>query len=117
VRGGYDPIAKIVFPRLRASRLLLEYDDERSGSFAPLAHVPEDKMAILGLVTTKSARRETPDQIISRVHEASQFIGTDRLGISPQCGFATSIVGNKISEADQEYKLKLVAETAGRIWG
>jgi len=101
---------------VRAERLLLEYDDERSGSFAPLAQVPEGKMAILGLVTTKSGRRETSEQIAARVHEASQFIGMDRLGISPQCGFATSILGNKISEEDQEYKLKLVAETAGRIW-
>jgi len=99
-----------------AQRLLLEYDDERSGSFAPLVHVPEDKMAVLGLVTTKSARRETPEELAARIHEASQFIGMDRLGISPQCGFATSIVGNKISQADQEYKLKLVAETARRIW-
>ena len=73
-------------------------------------------MAILGLVTTKSGRRETPEQIAARVYEASQFIGIDRLGISPQCGFATSVLGNKISEEDQEYKLKLVAETAGRIW-
>jgi 5-methyltetrahydropteroyltriglutamate--homocysteine methyltransferase len=97
--------------------LLLEYDDERSGSFAPLAGVPDNKMVMLGLVTTKSGRRETPDKIAARVREANQFIGMERLGVSPQCGFATSILGNNISADDQEYKLKLVAETAQRIWG
>ena len=102
---------------MHADRLLLEYDNERSGSFAPLADVPEDKMAILGLITTKSGCRETTEQIAARIHEASRFIGIERLGISPQCGFATSILGNNISAEDQEYKLKLVAETAQRIWG
>jgi 5-methyltetrahydropteroyltriglutamate--homocysteine methyltransferase len=97
--------------------LLLEYDDERSGSFAPLAGVPDDKMAILGLVTTKSGRRETTAQLASRIREASQFMDIERLGISPQCGFATSILGNKISAEDQDYKLKLVAESARQIWG
>ena len=110
-------MAKPIFSGLHAERLLLEYDDERSGSFAPLAEVPDDKMAILGLVTTKSSRRETLEELEARIREASRFIGIERLGISPQCGFATSILGNKISAEDQEYKLKLVADTAHQIWG
>jgi Methionine synthase II (cobalamin-independent) len=117
VAGGYDLIAKPIFERIRAQRLLLEYDDPRSGSFEPLRHVPNDKRIVLGLVTTKSPRLEPVHELIARIHEASRFVPLERLAISPQCGFSTSILGNAISAADQERKLRLVVETARRVWG
>jgi 5-methyltetrahydropteroyltriglutamate--homocysteine methyltransferase len=117
VEGGYDLIARPIFQKIRAQRLMLEYDDERSGSFEPLRYVPEDKVAVLGLVTTKSPRRETIVDLENRIMEASQYIDLERLALSPQCGFATSIVGNAISVADEEYKLSTIVETAARVWG
>jgi 5-methyltetrahydropteroyltriglutamate--homocysteine methyltransferase len=115
--GSYEPVARQIFARLRAHRLLLEYDDERSGDFAPLRHVAGDTVVVLGLVTTKSARLETVAELASRVRCAAEVIGLDRLAISPQCGFASSIVGNLIGEADQFRKLARVAEAAAHIWG
>ena len=97
--------------------MLLEYDDERSGSFEPLQDVPEDKMAVLGLVTTKTPRRETVDGLSRRIEEASQYIAKERLALSPQCGFSTSIVGNAISIEDEAYKLNVIADTARSVWG
>jgi 5-methyltetrahydropteroyltriglutamate--homocysteine methyltransferase len=117
VSGSYEPLARRIFPRLRAERLMLEYDDERSGGFEPLAHVPDDKVAVLGLVTTKTGRRETPEELESRIKEASSFVPLERLALSPQCGFATSIVGNSLSVEDEEYKLRTIVETAQRVWG
>lgn len=96
---------------------MLEYDDERSGSFEPLKEIPEDKIAVLGLVTTKTPRRETVEELHSRLKEASQFISLDRLALSPQCGFSTSIVGNKITVEDEKYKLGVIVETAQTVWG
>ncbi len=116
VSGGYDAIAERIFRGVRADRLLLEYDDERSGGFEPLAQVPEDKVAVLGLVTTKTARRETVEELVARVREAAQFCPLERLAVSPQCGFATSVVGNAISEDDERAKLRVVAETAQSVW-
>ncbi|QYJ17150.1 5-methyltetrahydropteroyltriglutamate-- homocysteine methyltransferase [Rubrobacter xylanophilus DSM 9941] len=117
VSGSYEPLARRLFRGVRAQRLMLEYDDERSGSFGPLAHLPEDKVAVLGLVTTKSPRRETPEELEARLREASRCVPPERLALSPQCGFATSVMGNAITPADQEYKLRVVAETARRFWG
>jgi 5-methyltetrahydropteroyltriglutamate--homocysteine methyltransferase len=117
VEGGYDLIAKPIFQGIKAQRLMLEYDDERSGSFDPLQLVPDDKMVMLGLVTTKTPRRETVAELVARIHEASQFIDLERLGISPQCGFATSIGGNEISVADQKAKLDVIVATAEAVWG
>ena len=117
VSGSYEPLARRIFGGINADRLMLEYDDERSGGFGPLAHVPEDKVAVLGLVTTKTHRRETPEELETRVREAAEYVTLERLAISPQCGFATSVIGNAISFEDQEYKLRAVAETAARIWG
>jgi 5-methyltetrahydropteroyltriglutamate--homocysteine methyltransferase len=117
VEGDYDPIAEPIFRGTKAHRLLLEYDDERSGTFAPLARVPADKMAILGLVTTKSPRVETPEWLEAQVREAAGYMDLERLGLSPQCGFSTSVVGNRVTEADERRKLAGIAETAGRIWG
>ncbi len=115
--GGYDLIARPIFRGIRAQRLLLEYDDTRAGSFAPLREVPEDKTVVLGLVTTKSPRRETPQQLAARIREASRFVPLDRLALSPQCGFASSIIGNRLSIEDQQRKLEVVVETARAVWG
>ncbi len=115
--GGYERIARTIFRRVRAQRLLLEYDDARSGSFAPLAEVPDDKLVVLGLVTTKRAHLEPMDELERRIREASRFVPLERLAVSPQCGFSSSVIGNAITPADQERKLKLVVETARRVWG
>jgi 5-methyltetrahydropteroyltriglutamate--homocysteine methyltransferase len=117
VEGGYDWLAERLFARVSAQRLLLEYDDERSGSFEPLRAVPEDKIAVLGLVTTKSGRRETIDELAARIREASSFCPLERLALSPQCGFATSVLGNALTVDDQAAKLRTIAETAARVWG
>lgn len=117
VAGAYDLIAKPIFQNIKAHRLMLEYDDERSGSFAPLKDVPEDKIAVLGLVTTKTPRRETVTELSGRITEASHFIDLERLALSPQCGFSTSTVGNKITVEDERYKLGVIVETARAVWG
>ena len=117
VEGDYEAIARPIFQDIRAHRLLLEYDDARSGSFAPLAHVPDDRMVVLGLVSTKRAALEDPDVLNRRIDEAARYMDKARLALSPQCGFATSIVGNDLSVADEAAKLRLVAETAARVWG
>lgn len=116
VQGGYDWLAQRLFPRVAAQRLLLEYDDERSGGFRPLAAVPEGKTVVLGLVTTKTGRRETVEELQTRIHEAAQVIPLERLALSPQCGFATSVLGNALSAADQEAKLRTIVTTAERVW-
>ena len=95
---------------------MLEYDDERSGSFNPLSSVPDDKTLVLGMVTTKSGREETVDELAGRVHEAARHFPIEQLGVSPQCGFATSVIGNAISFDDQCRKLRVVAETAQALW-
>jgi 5-methyltetrahydropteroyltriglutamate--homocysteine methyltransferase len=96
--------------------LLLEYDDERSGTFDPLQSVSEDKIVVLGLVTTKSPRPESVEELTTRIREASQFVALERLALSPQCGFSTSVVGNNISVEDERRKLIVVTETARRVW-
>jgi 5-methyltetrahydropteroyltriglutamate--homocysteine methyltransferase len=116
VSGGYDWIAGRLFPRVQAERILLEYDDERSGSFEPLAEVPEDKTVVLGLVTTKSGRRETVEDVVARVREASAFVPLERLAISPQCGFATSVLGNALTLEDEKAKLETLARAAEVVW-
>ena len=110
-------IAKPIFRGIRAQRLLLEYDDERSGSFEPLTAVPDDKVVVLGLVTTKSPRRETAEELRRRIEEASQYVSLERLALSPQCGFSTSVMGNRLTVEDQQYKLGVIAETARTLWG
>jgi 5-methyltetrahydropteroyltriglutamate--homocysteine methyltransferase len=116
VEGGYDWLAEQLFPRVRAQRLLLEYDDERSGTFEPLRAVPEDKLVVLGLVTTKTGRQETVDELAGRIGEASRFVPLERLALSPQCGFATSILGNALSVDEERTKLETIAQTAARVW-
>ena len=115
--GGYEPIAKRIFNDVRAQRLLLEYDDARSGSFEPLREVPEDKMVVLGLVSTKIAHQATQEELTTRIREASRFLTLDRLALSPQCGFSSSIIGNRISMDDQRRTLRLIVETAEAVWG
>jgi 5-methyltetrahydropteroyltriglutamate--homocysteine methyltransferase len=116
VEGGYDWLAERLFPRIRAERLLLEYDDERSGTFAPLRAVPDGKLVVLGLVTTKASRRETVGELVDRIREAATFVPLERLALSPQCGFATSVLGNALSTEDQRVKLRTIVETAAAVW-
>ena len=106
-----------MFRQVHAQRLLLEYDDARSGSFEPLKDVAEDKFVVLGLVTTKKAELETMEWLTWRIAEAERYLPMERLGLSPQCGFASSVIGNKISADDQRRKLELVTSTARTLWG
>jgi methionine synthase II (cobalamin-independent) len=105
-----------LFQKLRAQRLLLEYDDNRSGSFAPLKDISDDKFVVLGLISTKGSNLESAKVLAERVTEASRYVPMARLGLSAQCGFASSIVGNKISPDDQRKKLELVVKTAQALW-
>ena len=114
--GGYDPIAS-VFKRTKFNNFLLEYDDERSGGFEPLKHVPEDRTVVLGLITSKKPKLESKDELKQRIEEASQYVPMDRLALSTQCGFASTEEGNLLTATDQDAKLKLVAETAKEVWG
>jgi len=117
VAGGYDLIARPIFQGVNVQRLLLEYDDERSGGFEPLREVPDDKVVVLGLVTTKSPRQETVDELRARIAEASRYLPLERLALSPQCGFATSVIGNALTVDDEARKLRTIAETARAVWG
>lgn len=117
VSGDYAPLADAVFPRTAADRLLLEYDDARSGGFEPLRAVPREKTVVLGIVTTKREEAEDPADLARRVEEAAAHHPLDRLAVSSQCGFASSVVGNRISREAQARKLGLVVETARRVWG
>ena len=113
--GDYGPITK-VFRDTKFQRFLLEFDDDRSGGFEPLAHVPSDRIVVLGLVSSKKPALESKDELKRRIHEAERFLPLERLALSPQCGFASTWEGNLLSEADQEAKLRLVAETAREVW-
>jgi 5-methyltetrahydropteroyltriglutamate--homocysteine methyltransferase len=99
-----------------AERLLLEYDDERSGDFEPLGEVPDGKTVVLGLVTTKSPRQETVEELSLRIREAARYIPLDRLALSPQCGFATSVLGNALTVEDERAKLRTIVDTAQAVW-
>jgi 5-methyltetrahydropteroyltriglutamate--homocysteine methyltransferase len=115
--GTYDAIAERLFSELPHHRFLLEYDSPRAGSFAPLRFLPKGKVAVLGLVSTKVPELETVDVLKRRIDEAAQFVALDQLAISPQCGFASDVVGNLISADDQRRKLEIVVETARQVWG
>ena len=116
-RGGYAPIAPILFANENVDAFYLEFDDERSGSFEPLQYVADGKKVVLGLITTKSPRLEDKAAVISRIHEAEKYIPLDRLCLSPQCGFASCEIGNKLTDLEQWNKLKLVKEIAEDVWG
>jgi 5-methyltetrahydropteroyltriglutamate--homocysteine methyltransferase len=115
--GGYDFVAEAAFGGLAVDAFFLEYDDERSGSFEPLRFVPDDKLVVLGLVTTKRPELESSDELKRRVDEASRFVPLDRLCLSPQCGFASTAQGNALTPDQMKAKLALVVETAADIWG
>jgi 5-methyltetrahydropteroyltriglutamate--homocysteine methyltransferase len=115
--GGYDGIAETLFSSMAVDRFLLEYDDERSGSFAPLRFVPRGKTVVLGLVSSKRPPLESPDDLARRVDEAARYVPLEDLALSPQCGFASTMEGNLLTEDDQWAKLGLVVETARRVWG
>lgn len=115
--GGYDRIAQQIFGRSNFHRFLLEYDDERSGSFEPLRHVPDDRVVVLGLVSSKKPAMESPAELKARIAEAATIVPLERLALSSQCGFASTHEGNALTEADQRKKLELVARTAKEVWG
>ena len=115
--GHYDAIAERLFNGLNHPRLLLEYDTERAGSFEPLRFVPKGKMVVLGLITTKMGRIETVDQLKRRIEEAARIMPIEQIALSPQCGFASSLMGNLLSEDEQWRKLDVMMETAAQVWG
>jgi 5-methyltetrahydropteroyltriglutamate--homocysteine methyltransferase len=113
--GDYEPIARI-FEKTLFDRFLLEYDDARSGGFDPLRHLPEDRVAVLGLVTTKKGKLETDEDLQARIKQATKYVPLERLAISPQCGFASTMEGNRITPEQQRQKLELVGRVAKSIW-
>ena len=114
--GGYDPIAEKLFSELNVDAFLLEYESERAGTFEPLRFVPRGKTVVLGLVSSKLPELEAQDQLQRRIEEASHYVPLEDLALSPQCGFASAMEGNLLSEAEQWDKLRLVVETARRVW-
>jgi 5-methyltetrahydropteroyltriglutamate--homocysteine methyltransferase len=115
--GGYEPIADRVFGRLAVDGYLLEFDTPRAGDFAPLRFLPKDKIAVLGLMSTKVPELETKDELKRRVDEAAKVIGIERLGLCPQCGFATAYHYDRLTIDDEERKLARLVEVANEIWG
>jgi len=114
--GGYDAIAERLFGALEVDRFLLEYDDERSGTFEPLRFVPRGKTVVLGLVSSKRAELEDEGNLIRKIEEAAKYVDSENLALSPQCGFASTMEGNLLTEDEQWAKLLLVVETASRVW-
>ena len=115
--GGYDPVAEVLFNELAVDGYFLEFDTPRAGNFAPLRYMPEGKKLVLGLVTSKSGELENPDDLKRRIDDASKLVPLDQLGISPQCGFSSTVLGNKLTIDDQIAKLKLVVQVAREVWG
>jgi 5-methyltetrahydropteroyltriglutamate--homocysteine methyltransferase len=114
--GGYEPVAEVLFNELDVDGIFMEYDDERSGDFAPLRFLPKGKIVVLGIVTTKQSRLEAKDDLKRRVDEAARYAPMEQLAISPQCGFSSTVDGNELSIDDEIAKLRLVVETAAEIW-
>jgi 5-methyltetrahydropteroyltriglutamate--homocysteine methyltransferase len=115
--GGYDPIAEKLFNQLNVDTFLLEYESERAGTFEPLRFVPPGKTVVLGLVSSKVPQLESERDLIRRIEEASRFVPLENLALSPQCGFASTMEGNLLTEDEQWRKLQLVADTARTVWG
>jgi 5-methyltetrahydropteroyltriglutamate--homocysteine methyltransferase len=115
--GGYDFVAEALFSELAVDGFFLEYDDERSGGFAPLRFVPPGKVVVLGLVTTKSGALESKDDLKRRIDEASRHVPLEQLCLSPQCGFSSTVEGNVLSYDEEVAKLRLIVETAEEVWG
>jgi 5-methyltetrahydropteroyltriglutamate--homocysteine methyltransferase len=114
--GGYEPVAEVLFNVLEVDGFFLEYDDGRSGDFAPLRHLPKDKIVTLGLITSKTAALEDPESVKRRITEAAHWAPLEQLALSPQCGFASTCEGNRVSPEDQWRKLQLVSEIAADVW-
>ena len=112
-----NAVAERFFSRADVNHCLLEFDTPRAGDFAPLAHVPNDKAVVLGLVSSKSPVLESPDEVKRRIDQASRHVAVERLALSPQCGFASAVSGNPLGEDDQTAKLRLVARLAHDVWG
>ena len=115
--GGYDFVAERMFNELDVDVFFMEYDTPRAGDFAPLRHMPSDKSAVLGLISSKTPELEDIDELRQRIDDAAHYMPLDHLGISPQCGFASAVTGNPVTHEDQLAKLRLVAETADKVWG
>ena len=115
--GGYEPVAEILFNTINVHGYFLEYDSERAGGFEPLRFVPKGKMVVLGLVTTKSGRLESKDELKRRIDQAAKFVPFDQLCLSPQCGFASTEEGNILAEDEQWAKLRMIVEIAEEVWG
>lgn len=115
--GGYDPVAEVLFNELKIDGYFLEFDTPRAGNFTPLRYLPKGKKLTLGLVTTKTGQLEKADDLKRRIDEASRFVPLEQLGLSPQCGFSSTVLGNKLTIDDQIAKLKLVVQVAREVWG
>ena len=115
--GGYDFVAEALFGQLEVDGFFMEFDDERSGTFAPLRYVPKGKHVVLGLVTTKRGELESKDELKRRIDEAAKYVDLDQLCLSPQCGFASTKDGNALTYEEEVAKLRLVVETAQEVWG
>jgi 5-methyltetrahydropteroyltriglutamate--homocysteine methyltransferase len=115
--GGYEPVADILFNKVKVSNFFMEYDSDRAGGFEPLRLLPKGKMVVLGLVTSKFGALESKDAIRRRIDEAAKYVGVDQLGLSPQCGFASSEEGNLLAEDEQWAKLRMIVELADEVWG
>jgi 5-methyltetrahydropteroyltriglutamate--homocysteine methyltransferase len=115
--GGYDPVAELAFSSIDVDAFFLEYDSPRAGSFAPLKHLGRNRVAVLGIVTSKKPQLEAKDELKRRIEEAAKLVPIERLALSPQCGFASTIEGNKLTMDDQRRKLELIVEVAHDVWG
>src|SRR5919197_1108080 len=115
--GGYDFVAEALFGELAVDGFFCEWDDERSGGFEPMRFVPKAKMVVLGLVTTKRGELESKDDLKRRIEDAARFVDIEQLCLSPQCGFSSTVEGNKLTYDDQMAKLQLIVETAQEVWG
>ena len=115
--GGFEPVAEILFNEIDVDAYFLEFDSPRAGNFDPLRFVPKGKTIVLGIVTSKFPDLESKDDLKRRVEEASKYLPLDQLALSPQCGFASTLLGNKLTVEDEKAKLRLVVETAQEIWG
>jgi 5-methyltetrahydropteroyltriglutamate--homocysteine methyltransferase len=115
--GGYDSIAERVFKEVDVDAFCLEYDSPRAGDFKPLAHVPKGKKVVLGLVSSKNPELESPDELVKRIEAAAQYMPKEHICLSPQCGFASTVAGNPVTEEIEEKKLRLVIDVARRVWG
>jgi 5-methyltetrahydropteroyltriglutamate--homocysteine methyltransferase len=115
--GGYEPVAEVLFNTIKIQAYFMEYDSDRAGGFEPLRFVPKDKIVVLGLVTSKSGKLESKDELKRRIDEATKYISLDQLCLSPQCGFASTEEGNILAEDEQWAKLRMIVELADEVWG